>query len=223
MSDRSGSAGHPRGRRPAGADTRADIVIAARVAFAESGYASTSLREIARRAGVDAALVHHYFEGKAALFAETMQIKVDPAAVVRRIVDGDPALVGERAVRSFFSIWDSPEQRPMFTALVRSALTHEEAARALREFLVVEVFGRIVLHFRADEGATSSAVLSPEEARRAGLAAAQMMGLAMMRYVIGFPALAQSPAEQLVPPLARTLQQYLVPDAVDEYYSSHGE
>lgn len=223
MSARQGSAPHPRGRRPAGADTRADIVTAARFAFAEAGYEATSLRQIARRAGVDPSLVHHYFEGKAALFAQTMQIEVDPAAVVQRIVDGDPALVGERAVRSFFGVWDSPEQRPMFTALVRSALTHEEAARALREFLIAEVFGRIVLHFRADDDATSSAALSPDEARRAGLAAAQMMGLAIMRYVIGFPALAQAPAEELVPPLARTLQQYLVPGADPEYYSSHDE
>lgn len=91
----------------------------------------------------------------------------------------------------------------MFTALVRSALTHEEAARVLREFLVAEVFGRIVLHFRLGDDSTSPPVLSPEETRRAGLAAAQMMGLAIMRYVIGFPALAEAPAEELVPPLAR--------------------
>ncbi len=202
----------PRGRRPVGTDTRADIVSAARAAFAGAGYEATSLREIARRAGVDPSLVHHYFEGKAALFAETMQVKVDPAAVVQRIVEGDPARVGERAVRSFFEVWDSPEQRPMFTALLRSALTHEEAARALREFLVAEVFGRIVVHFRADGGSSASVGLSPEEARRAGLAAAQMMGMATMRYIIRLPALAEAPSQELVPPLARTLQQYLVPE-----------
>ncbi len=202
----------PRGRRPVGTDTRADIVSAARGAFADAGYEATSLREIARRAGVDASLVHHYFEGKAALFAETMQIKVDPAAVVRHIVEGDPARVGERAVRSFFGVWDSAEQRPMFTALLRSALTHEEAARALREFLAAEVFGRIVVYFRAEGGSTGSVGLSAEEARRAGLAAAQMMGMAIMRYIILLPALADASSEELVPPLARTLQQYLVPE-----------
>lgn len=212
MSARGTGARPPRGRRPVGTDTRADIVSAARTAFAESGYEATSLREIARRAGVDPSLVHHYFHGKAALFAETMAMRVDPAAVVQHIVTGDPARVGERAVRSFFGVWDSPEQRPLFTAMIRSALTHEAAARTLREFLVAEIFGRIVLRFRAEDGPTSSATLSPEEARRAGLAAAQMMGLAIMRYVIGFPALAQAPAEELVPPLARTLQQYLVPE-----------
>lgn len=212
----------PRGRRPAGVDTRADIVAAARTAFAEAGYQATSMRHIARRAGVDPALVHHYFEGKAALFAEIVQIRVDPSVVVQAIVDGDRDGVGERAVRSFFEVWDSAEQRPMFAALLRSALADEHSARTLREFLAQEVFGRIVLQMRP-AGASAARALSAAEAQRAGLAAAQMSGMALMRYVIALPALADAPAEELIPPLARTMQRYLVNDAKQEYISSHDE
>lgn len=173
------------------------------------------MREIARRARVDPALVHHYFDGKAALFAEVSQFRIDPSPLVRRIIEGERSEVGERAVRTFFAVWDSPQRRAEVNGLLRSAVTNEDAARALREFLVGEIFGRIVLAMRSDEG-TSPAGLTPSEARRAGLAAAQMSGVAIMRYVIGLPALVEAPVEELVPPLAATLQRYLVPDDDEE-------
>lgn len=207
-----------RGRRPAGADTRADILAAARSAFAQQGYDRATLRGIARTAGVDPSLVHHYFDGKAALFAETMEIGIDPAAVVARIVAGDPAQVGTRAVRSFFTIWDSPERQPQLVALLRSAVTHQDAGTVLREYLVREVFGRMVLEVRiAREGGPP--VPTPDEQRRAALAAAQMLGVAVMRYVVRLPALSEAPLEVLVPPLAATLQAYLVQEHPDEYNS----
>lgn len=203
-----------RGRRPAGSDTRGAIVEAARQSFAEQGYDATSLRGIARRAGVDPSLVHHYFAGKAALFAQTMAMGIDPGQIVRRIVAGDRGAVGERAVRSFLAIWDSPAQRARFVALLRAAVTHEEAARSLREFLVREVFGQIVLGVRPAGAAPGP--LSETERLRAGLAAAQMIGLATMRYVVGLPAIAEAGVEDLVPPVAATLQRYLVPDVGPE-------
>ncbi len=207
-----------RGRRPAGADTRADILAAARSAFAEHGYDRATLRGIARTAGVDPSLVHHYFDGKAALFAETMDIGIDPAAVVARIVAGDPGQVGTRAVHSFFTIWDSPERQPQLVALLRSAVTHQDAGTVLREYLVREVFGRMVLQLRLDrEGGPP--VATPDEQRRAGLAAAQMLGVAVMRYVVRLPALSEAPPDVLVPPLAATLQGYLVQPGAHGYNS----
>lgn len=207
-----------RGRRPAGADTRADILVAARSAFAQQGYDGATLRGIARTAGVDPSLVHHYFDGKAALFAETMEIGIDPAAVVARVVAGDPAQVGLRAARSFFTIWDSPDRQPQLVALLRSAVTHEDAGTVLREYLVAEVFGRMVVQLRlAREGGPSAP--TPDEQRRAGLAAAQMVGVAVMRYVVRLPAVSEAPPQVLVPPLAATLQGYLVPEPPDRYNS----
>ncbi|MCW3035952.1 MAG: transcriptional regulator, TetR family, partial [Actinobacteria bacterium] len=53
---------------------RAAILAAARAAFVEEGYERPSLRGIARRAGVDPALIHHYFKGKADLFTEALKL-----------------------------------------------------------------------------------------------------------------------------------------------------
>ena len=88
-----------RGRRPGGTDTRAAIVDAARKSFAAKGYDKASMRGIAREAGVDPALVHHYFEGgKAALFVETLDVPVNPADLIQRVMAGGVDRLG-RACR----------------------------------------------------------------------------------------------------------------------------
>lgn len=197
----------PRGRRSGGEDTRGAILESARADFAEKGYDATSLRGVARRAGVDPALIHHYFGGKAELFAQTMQIPVDPAALMEAIVAGPREDVGEALVRTFLRVWDSPEGRQRFEALVRSAVTHEEAARMLREFLTREIFGRITRRLTPD-GATGT--LGNHELR-AGMAAGQMVGMAMMRYIIGFPSVVNASHDELVELVGPTIQRYLAP------------
>ena len=124
-----------RGRRPSGSDTRGEIVAAARGEFSAQGYDATSLRAVARRAGVDSALVHHYFAGKPALFAEVMELPLDPVVLVAAIVAAPRDEVGATLVRSFFTVWDDAEGRERFQGVIRSALTHEAAARMIREFL----------------------------------------------------------------------------------------
>ena len=91
-----------RGRRPAGEDTRGLITEAARSEFADKGYEGTSMRAVARVAGVDPALVHHYFEGKADLFAQSVVLtRVNPAVMVERVLDGPLDTLGDRLVRTF--------------------------------------------------------------------------------------------------------------------------
>src|SRR3954451_16099198 len=90
------------GRRGGDADTRAAIVAAARTLFAADGYAATSLRSIARTAGVDAALVHHYFDDKASLFAEALALPIQPASVVATVLAGDRATAGHRLPDAHF-------------------------------------------------------------------------------------------------------------------------
>lgn len=97
----------PLGRRPGNRDTRADILDAARAEFARSGYAATSLRAVARRAGVDPALVHHYFEDKVSLFLEATELPEDPARVPEEAAAGAGPL-GELIVRGFLAMWDRP-------------------------------------------------------------------------------------------------------------------
>jgi AcrR family transcriptional regulator len=189
----------PRGRRSTGEDTRQLIVDAARTEFATKGYDASSLRAIARLAGVDPALVHHYFDGKAHLFAETMALPFRPADVIAGILGGPRAEVGERLAAAFFTLWEVPASRERFVAMVRSAVSHEEAARMLREFLAREVFGRLARELGV-----------PDAELRAGLAAAQMVGVAMLRYVVGYEPLVAADPARLVALVAPTLQRYLV-------------
>jgi AcrR family transcriptional regulator len=200
----------PRGRRPGGVDTRAAILTAARADFAEQGYDATSVRGIARRAEVDPALVHHYFGGKAKLFAAVLDIPADPAALIGAVVQGPRDRVGESLVRTFLSVWDSEEGRQRFQALLRSAVTHDEATLMLREFLTREVFGRVVRELASSAG--SGRVPTREVELRAGLAASQMIGLAVMRYIVELPAVVAASHDELAVMLGPTLQGYLAPD-----------
>lgn len=195
-----------RGRRPGGDDTRAVIIEAARSAFAAQGYDRASLRSIARAAGVDPALVHHYFKGgKAELFAETLAVPINPAALVERIITGDRDRLGWRVIETFLAVWDAPERRETLTALIRSSMTSDESARMLREYLGREVFGRI---------AAATGVSDPE--LRGALAASQVVGMAVMRYIVKVPALVEAPNEQVVARLGPVLQHYLMDSEVDQ-------
>ena len=192
----------PRGRRAGGEDTRGAIIAAARTRFAADGYDKASLRAIARAASVDAALVHHYFDDKAALFAAAMDLPVNPREVVTRVLGGDPGRVGERLASNFFDAWDSPAGGEGIQALLRSAVSHDEAARMLREFFSRELFGRVAVGLGV-----------PDADLRAALAASQMVGLAMMRYVLRLEPVASAPVDQLVAWIAPTLQRYLTAPA----------
>ncbi|HET8599163.1 MAG TPA: TetR family transcriptional regulator [Segeticoccus sp.] len=191
----------PRGRRPAGTDTRAEIVHAASRVFASKGYQAASLRGIARDAGVDPALVHHYFAGKRELFVEAMRLPFDPAERIGAMVAGPPEQLGERIAAGFFAIWEVPESRERFVALVRSAVSDDDAGRMLREFVAREIVGRI-----------GAAAVSPDGGERAALVASQLIGLAMLRYVVRVPQVTDVPLARLVEQVAPTLQRYLTED-----------
>ena len=189
-----------RGRRPAGEDTRASILEAARAEFADRGYAAASLRAVARRAGVDPALVHHYFDGKDDLFTATLDAPANPAALLGEVLAGADGLegVGAQVVATFLRVWDEPEAQARLRALLRNALEHEAAMRGLREYVVGDVLGRV------------GALLPPEEAPlRTALVGSQLVGLALGRYVVGLPGLADASQEELVAAVGPTLQRYL--------------
>jgi AcrR family transcriptional regulator len=200
----------PRGRRPAGADTRGSIVEAARAEFASVGYAAASLRSIARRAGVDPALVHHYFDGKPALFGEVMILPFSPAALLAQLRSAPTDQIGQTLARNFFTLWDGPEGRVRLRAIFASVLTHEEAARPIREFLTDEVFTQVAT--RAD----GSALPLAEAKFRGGLAAGQLIGVAILRYVAGYEPLVSASVEDLIAALAPVLQGHLVVTRSDD-------
>lgn len=197
----------PRGRRPGGEDTRAAIIASARAEFAKRGYEGTSLRGIAREAGVDPKLVHHYFDGKTALFAEVLAFPADPQEVIDRVTSVPRELLGETLARVFLSVWDTPIGRQRFVAMVSAAAANEEHARMVREFVGREIFVRLIERLR--EGRPAGDDSSVE--LRAALGAAQLIGMAMMRYIVKLPAVADASVDELVAALGPSLQAHLVP------------
>src|SRR5690242_9235874 len=169
-----------RGRRPGGADTRAALLAAARLEFAERGYDGATVRRIAERAGVDAAMVNHWFGGKARLFTASLDVPVDPSAIVATVEPGDPEQLGERIVAMFLRVWDEASGGALVT-LIRSVAGHPAAARMMREFIVRVVIGPLVGRVAPDRA---------EE--RAALVASQVIGLGMIRYVVQLEPLASA-------------------------------
>ena len=191
----------PAGRRPGDSRAREDILAAARHAFGTVGFAAATVRGIARSADVDPALVHHYFGSKDRLFAAALELPVDPGQVVPQLVSAGLDGLGERLVRTFLGVWDaSPGQGPML-ALLRSAVSDPTAARSLRDFIT-----RVVLEplARAAGGDDTAAL-------RASLAASQLLGLAVARYVVGLEPLASAPADELAPRVGAVLDLHLRP------------
>ena len=186
------------GRRPGESGTRDAILDAARESFAERGFTGTSVRAIAARAGVDPALVHHYFGTKDGLFAAAMQPPVDPAAVAPVLLEPGLDGLGERLVRFFLSVWEQPVPRARVQAILRSALTEEAAAALLRDFVTREVLGRV-----------AAAVDAPDAPLRASLVGSQLVGLGMLRYIVRVEPLASADGETVVAAVAPTLQRYL--------------
>jgi AcrR family transcriptional regulator len=190
------------GRRPGNQDTRKDILSAASEAFAERGYDGASIRQIATGAGVDPALVHHYFGNKEQLFLETVQAPINPREVLPAVLAGGVEGVGERLARMFLGVWDSPAGSPA-AALLRSAVSNEWTARMLREFLISQVLRRIMKDLNLE---------TPDAPLRASLVASQLVGLAMARYIVKVEPIASAPPEQLITAIGPTLQRYIAGD-----------
>lgn len=191
----------PGGRRPGSSGSREAILDAARDSFGRSGYDATSLRAIARSAGVDPALVHHFFGSKEQVFTAAMALPVDPARLIAEVLEPGPEQVGERLARRFLALWETPATRAPLLGLIRSAVSHEQAAALLRGFLTTVVLGRI-----------AAALDRPDAELRATLCGSQLVGLAMVRYVVKVEPLASAHPETVIRLIAPTLQRYLTGD-----------
>jgi AcrR family transcriptional regulator len=186
------------GRRPGGTDTQAEILAAARRQFAKNGYRGATIRGIAGDAGVDPALVHHYFGSKRALFVETIELPFDPAAVVAVAQACEPEKVGERILRTLLGLWGAEPVHSLMQSVLRSALTDPEQLDLLREFMLETVLLPIATQ------------VAPDRAElRATLLASQAVGLAMVRYIARIEPLASADDDTVVAAVAPTLQRYL--------------
>ena len=187
----------PRGRRPGAPDTRSAILAAAREQFATAGFSGTTIRAVAADAGVDAALVHHYFGTKDDLFVAALELPVDPRVVLGPAIEQGPDGAGERMLRVFLSVWDDPANRLPLLGLVRGLL-EPSGQRLVRDGFLEVVVGPIGVALGIDQ---------PE--RRMPLVASQIFGLIVVRYLLEVEPVASMPAEELVATYAPTIQRYL--------------
>ncbi|MGW5369227.1 TetR/AcrR family transcriptional regulator [Streptomyces sp. NPDC004009] len=196
-----GATARRRGRPPRteSAGTRDRILAAAREEFSERGYEKTSVRGIAKAAGVDSALVHHYFGTKEQIFEASVAVAFAPALEVPdAIADVPPAEVGERLTRFLLGVWENPTTRTPLLAILRSAVNNETAAAVFRRLVASQLLRRV-----------AAQVDLPDAELRAELAAAQLVGAAMMRYVIKLEPLASADLEQIVARVAPVVQRHL--------------
>ena len=187
------------GRRPGNQDTREAILTAAREAFAERGFDGASIRAIAAGAGVDPALVHHYFGNKDQLFLAAIEAPINPAELLDRVAAGDRADVGDRLVRTLLSVWDSPAGSAAI-ALVRSAVANDAMSTLVRQFIVNRLVRGAIVRMGVDRA---------EAPLRATLVASQMAGLVMVRYVLKAEPLASASPDAVAAAIGPTIQRYI--------------
>ncbi|TQO22476.1 TetR family transcriptional regulator [Paramicrobacterium agarici] len=184
-------------------DTRARIADAAAAEFADKGYDATSIRAIARRAGVDSALVHHYFDTKAALFADVVKLPVRPDRIVRQALEAPIERLGESIARTVLTAWENPKVKPVGVTVLRSAIGGSAAGGLIRQFLLRELMSAI-----ADK-LEHSGVPHVEAALRAELVLTQVAGVLIMRHVLGADPVASMPVDDVITRIAPALQLHI--------------
>jgi AcrR family transcriptional regulator len=186
------------GRRPGESSTRQAILKAARRLFSRRGYEGATMRAIATEAGVDAALIVHFFGTKAALLAEAVEWPFDPEVEMPKLLVDGRHHAGRHLVELFVKVWDDEGSRHPVLVLLRAATTEPQAAEMLREFMSRRLYPPLMEHLRVDQ---------PE--LRSDLVVSQLLGLGLVRYVLGLEPLASAKPADVVTWISPTVQRYL--------------
>jgi AcrR family transcriptional regulator len=187
------------GRRGGEADTRGDILRAARAQFG-AGYDATSVRGVAREAGVDPSLVIQYFGGKDGLFEAVLADAIRPEEGIDPVLAGAPAGFGHRLAASFFAVWEDPARRAPLQAMLVSAASNETARELLQRFVTAQVVARVASVSRREDATL-----------RAELVGSQLIGAALVRYVYRIPPMCDVAVHEVVKPIGAAIQEYLFP------------
>jgi AcrR family transcriptional regulator len=197
--------GRRRPGRPAGSSgTRDRILASARELFARNGIGNTSIRAVAAAAGVDSALVHHYFGTKERLFAAAVHISIDPMDVIGPLREVPVEELGYQLPSMLLPLWDS-EIGAGFIATLRSILAGSEVnlfRSFIQDLIAVEVGTRV------DDPPGSGII-------RVQFVASQLVGVVMARYILQLEPFASLPAERIARTIAPNLQRYLTGDLPD--------
>jgi AcrR family transcriptional regulator len=187
-----------RGRRPGTSGTREAIAEAARRCFGEVGYDHAGIRDVAELAGVDPALVMHYYGSKQKLFVSVMALPFEPEEVLPALVRDGNGAIGERFARFIVGVLERPEQRMVMVGMVRAAAAEPDIADLVRELVSARIVGGI-----------AAGLDVPDAGAHASLVASQVIGLIMARYVIRIDPIASLEPDTLVAALAPVFEHYL--------------
>lgn len=194
-----------RGRRQGEPVSRDAVLSAAKQRFATEGYEKTTLRAIAKDAHVDPSMVLYLFGSKEELFRESLRLILDPEVLVAALTGDEDPDIGTRMVRLYLRIWEEPDTAASMRAMLQSATSNTDAHDAFRSFMQNYVLT-----------AVSGVLGGGEQARlRAMLAASQLVGTAVLRYIIEVPPLATLSADEVATLIAPTLTRYLTADAAE--------
>ena len=197
--------GRRRPGRPAGnSDTRDRILASARELFARNGIGNTSIRAVAAAAGVDSALVHHYFGTKEKLFGAAVRIPIDPMEVIGPLREVPVEELGYQIPSKLLPLWDS-ELGAGLMATLRSVIAGSEVnlfRSFIQDVIAVEVGGRV------DDPPGSGVI-------RVQFVASQLIGVVMARYILELEPFKSLPPEQIARTIAPNLQRYLTGDLPD--------
>lgn len=186
--------------RPAGDGANRDAILdAARELFAARGYDGASMRAIAAQAGVDPALIRHFFTDKQGLFSATIADRTVIGDRMSVVFDGDVEGLGERFASAYLDIWEDPDTGPIMGAMLRTALSTERAAELLRDMLM----SKVTSHMPTDRDVPDDIVA------RILLAGAHMLGIVIARNLAQVPPLADYNRDQIVRTVAPAIQHYL--------------
>ncbi len=159
---------------------------------------------MAAAAGVDSALVHHYFGTKEKLFAAAIRVPIDPMDILRPLRDVPVDQLGHTIPSMLLPLWDS-ELGTGLMATLRSILAGSEVnlfRTFLQDVIAVEVGTRV------DDPPGSGLI-------RIQFVASQLVGVVMARYILQLEPFASLPAEQVARTIAPNLQRYLTGELPD--------
>lgn len=198
------TARNPGGRRPGDNRTRDQILEAARECFAERGYDATSVRRIAETAGVDQALVHHFYGTKEKLFLNALEIPVRMPEALAAAAAGDRAGLGSRIVLAHLRVWEDTSARPAMMTTLRSAATHRSAAAVLRNYATGTI-----------RQALGKVITGDDAELRIALISTTLIGLSLTRYLVRLDPVPQTSAQELAARLGPVIDLHLDPMTPD--------
>ena len=189
------------GRRPGSSITRQAVLDAARARFSQEGFAAATIRKIAADAGVDASLVIQFYGSKDELFAAAMALSPEALSHFAQAFEGPEAKLGERVTTAFLDLWEgAAEVSEPLLAMLRAAITNDQAAASLRDFIQARLVEQISPKLAHAENADL----------RAALASAMLIGVVVGRNIVQVPVLANSDRQMAIHLLAPAIQAILI-------------